>query len=93
MEKFILKEKLTPKFQLIIPNKTHSGIKDVCEAINSFIKNTTKQEGTFIRSILAAIKVENPAGWHITTKENVEYMTITLEKIELTIVPCEGENI
>lgn len=89
MEKFILKETLIPKFQLIISNAMCANKCDVVQAINSFIENTTKQPGKYVSKDLEII---NPDGWNVVVKDRKEYSTITLEKVELVIIPFGSDN-
>lgn len=89
MEKFILKEKLTPKFQLIVPKSMYANNCDIVQAINSFIENTTKQPGKYVSKDL---EITNPNGWNVIIKDCKDYSTITLEKVELIIVPFESDN-
>lgn len=89
MEKFVLKEILTPKFQLIIPNQMSANSCSIVQAINSFIENTTKQVGKYVSKDL---EITNPTGWNVTIKDRKDYSTITLEKVELIIVPFGSDN-
>jgi hypothetical protein len=87
MEKFILKEILTPKFQLIIPNSMCANNSDIVKAINTFIENTTRQQGKFVSKDL---EISNLDGWNVVINNHKEYSTITLEKAELTITAFNG---
>lgn len=89
MEKFVLKETLTPKFQLIVPSTMCANNCNIVQAINSFIENTTKQPGKFVSKDL---EITNPNGWNVVIKDCKEYSTITLKKVELIIVPFESDN-
>jgi hypothetical protein len=89
MEKFVLKEILTPKFQLIVPNSMYANDCDIVQAINSFIENTTKQSGKFVSKDL---EITNPNGWNVVIKDCKNYSTITLEKVELIITPFGSDN-
>lgn len=90
MEKFVLKEILTPKFQLIVPSTMCANNCDIVQAINSFIENTTKQPGKYVCKDLEII---NPDGWNVIIKDCKEYATITLVKVELVIIPFGSDNI
>lgn len=89
MEKFVLKEMLTPKFQLIVPHSMYANNCDIVQAINSFIENTTKQSGKFVSKDLEII---NPNGWNVAIKDRKDYSTVTLEKVELIIIPFGSDN-
>lgn len=89
MEKFVLKETLTPKFQLIVPSTMCVNNCNIVQAINSFIENTTKQPGKFVSKDL---EITNPNGWNVVIKDCKEYFTITLKKVELIIVPFGSDN-
>lgn len=87
MEKFILKEILTPKFQLIVPNQMCANNSDIVKAINTFIENTTRQQGKFVSKDL---EISNLDGWNVVINNHQEYSKITLEKVELTITAFNG---
>lgn len=89
MEKFILNEKLTREFQLIVPNLRYTSKSDIIQAINSFIEDTTKQPGKYVSKDL---EITIPTGWNIIVKNNKDYSTITLVKAKAVITPLGSDN-
>ena len=82
MERFVLKEVLTPKFELLFSNKMSANDCDIVQAINSFIENTTKQPGKYVSKDL---KITNPSGWNVFVNVCKDYTMIILQKVELII--------
>lgn len=89
MEKFILNEKLTREFQLIVPNLRYASKSDIIQAINGFIEDTTKQPGKYVSKDL---EITIPSGWNIIVKNNKDYSTITLVKAKANILPLGSDN-